>query len=891
MSLPRNIATGLRSLFRKKQVDGELTEELRAYQEMAAEEKMKQGMSPKDALRAVRLERGSLEVSKEIIRSGGWESFVETCWQDLRFAARMLRKCPGFTIVAVLTLTLGIAANTTIFSAFSAILLRKPPVKDPGSLCAVASTNKSAGELGWVSAPDFKSWEQQNEVFEDMAAVESGRSFTLTGKTAPQSVVGDRVTPEYFKIMGIPPFLGRTFLPAESQAGNSHVVILSADLWRERYGSDPNIIGELVHINGEPHTVVGVMPQRASLPLPHYPPGLWTPLVFSADDLGPSGRGNHYINMVVARLKPGVTVPHAQAEMESVAARLATAYPDTNKDWGITVLPLQEYLIRVTQVRPVTTMLLAVVGLVLLIACANIAGLLLARGAVRAHEIAVRVAVGARRLRLIRQMLTESLLMASLGGAAGLVLSIWGIRLLRAGFSFNFFVEQLGQHIHLDQRTLLFTLAASLLTAILFGLVPALRASNVQPGDALTGSRRTSSGDVSGSRLRNALVVGEIALSVMLLASAGIVMREVIREFSQPLGFNPLHLVIADLRLDSERYATAPARIALFRQVTETLRHVPGIESVGLTNCVPLTCGYGTSFTIPGQPPVPESQRSSADYFVIEPGYFQAMQIPLVKGREFMTSDNSNAPTVAIISQEFARRYFPKGDAIGRQIEAATRDPKPAQIVGIVGNASVYPGQKTPDAQIYECDLQFPFTAFAGTSLMVRSQMAPSALAPILRRAVWSVDKDQPMGSIQTMEDLFAGDLGGDKLIMALLCIFAGLGLLLASIGLYGVVAYSVSQRTREIGVRVALGAERKDVFRLVLRRGGLLAGIGCAIGVLLAVPMPRVFSSMIGNATEQGPFVTIAVTFIVAIVSLAACYIPARRATRVDPIVALRYE
>jgi putative ABC transport system permease protein len=881
----------LRSLFRRAQADYELDDELRDHLERKTEEYIAQGMTQEEAHRRARLELEGTEQTKEKCRDARRVNWIQEFVQDLRFGLRMLHKSPGFTAVTVLTLALGIAANTTIFSALSAILLRKPPVKDPDSLCAVASTNKSSADLLWASAPDFKSWQQQNEVFEDMAAVESGRSFTLTGNIAPQSVVGDRVTPEYFKIVGIAPLLGRTFLPAESQAGKNHVVILSTDLWRERYGSDPKVIGEDVHINGEPYAIVGVMPQRASLPLPFVPPRLWTPLAFSADDLSPSGRGDHYINMVVARLKPGATIQRAQAAMDSVAARLATAYPDTNKDWGITVLTLQEYLIRHEQARPVMAMLLSVVGFVLLIACANIAGLLLARSAVRGHEIAVRAALGAGRLRLLRQMLTESFLMASAGGAGGLVLSIWGIRLLRTGFNFNSVGEQLGRHIHLDPRTLLFTLGVSFFAAIFFGVAPALRASNVNPGDALTECGRANSGDFARSRFRNALVIGEIALAVLLLASAGTVMREVIREFSQPAGFNSHHLVVADLHLDSKRYSTAPARIALFEQITESLRRVAGIESAGLTNCVPLACGYSTSFTIPGQQPVPESEKPSADYFVIEPGYFETMQIPLTKGREFVASDNSNAPAVAIVSQEFVRRYFPGGDAIGRQIEAATLNAKSAQIVGIVGNASVYPGQKFPHAQIYECDLQFPFTAFPSTSLVVRSQIAPAALAPMLRRAVWSVDKDQPMGSIQTIQDLLADELGGDKLIMDLLGIFAGLALLLAAIGIYGVVAYSVSQRTREIGVRVALGAERKDVFGLVLRQGGSLIGVGCAIGVLLAVPMPRVLSGMVGNGIEKGLFVAIAVTFIVAIVASLACYIPARRAMRVDPMVALRYE
>jgi predicted permease len=881
----------LQALFRRERNAEQLDDEMEFHLEQQVAENIAAGMSRDEARYAAMRLFGNATVLREETRDAwGWICVEQTA-QDVRYAFRTLRKSAGFTATAILTLALGIGVNTTIFSAFSAMLLRKPPAKDPDSLCAVAATNKAAAELAWVSAPDFKSWQQQNQVFEDIEAVKSGGSFTLTGDAAPQSAFGDRVTPEYFKIIGIPPLLGRTFLPTESQAGKSHLVILSEDLWRERYGSDAHVIGEHVHINGEPYTIVGVMPQRASLQLPTYPPRLWTPLVFSADDLSPSGRGNHYINMVVARLKPGVTVQRAQAEMDSIAARLATAYPDTNKDWGITVLPLQEYLIRIHQVRPVMMMMLAAVGLVLLIACANIAGLLLARGAVRGHEIAVRVAMGAGRLRLIRQMLTESLLIASGGGAAGLVLSIWGIRLLRAGFSFNFFAEQLGRHFHLDYWTLLFTLTASFCTAILFGVAPALRASNVNPGDALTESGRTSSGDFAHSRFRNALVVGEIALAVMLLASAGIVMLEVVGEISQPLGFSPHHLVVAGLRLDSKRYATAAARIALFGQVTEKLRNVPGIESSGFGNCVPLGCDYNTSFTIPGQQPVPESRRPSADYFVIGPGYFQTMRIPLVKGREFTASDNAKAPSVAIVSQEFARRYFPGGDAIGRQIQAATLDAKPAEIVGIVGNVSLYVGQKTPHAQIYECGLQFPFTAFQDTSLVVRSQMPPSALAPILRRAVWSVDKDQPMDRIQTMEDRFADSMGGDKLMMTLLGIFAGLALLLAAISIYGVVAYSVSQRTREIGVRVALGAERKDVLGLVLRQGGLLTGVGCAIGVLLAMPMPRVFSNILNGIDAEGPIVAISVAFIVAIVALLACYIPARRAMRVDPMVALRYE
>jgi putative ABC transport system permease protein len=884
----------LQALLRRRQADQELDDELRDHLEWKTEENIAKGMSPQEARRSALLELGGVERTKEECRDTRRVNWIHDLAQDLHFGLRMLRKSPGFTAVATLTLALGIAANTTIFSDVSAVLLRKPPVKDPDTLCVLTSANRITGnDLVWVSAPDFSSWEEQNDAFGSMAADESGRSFTLTGKGAPpQSVQGDRVTPEYFQILGIAPFLGRTFLPNESQAGNGDVVILSESLWRERYGSDRSVLGKQVEIDQTPYTIIGVMPQRASLRSPWFPPRLWTPLVFGSDDLTSSARGNHYINMVVARLKPGVTVERAQGEMDTVAGRLAAAYPETDAHWGITVLPLEEYLIREAQVRPATMMMLGAVGLVLLIACANIAGLLLARGSARAHEMAVRVALGAGRTRLIRQMLTESLLIGLTGGGAGLILSVGGIRLLRAAFSVNEFGAEQARFLHLDHRTLLFTLAVSICSAILFGLAPAFRVSNVSLGDALAESGRTGSGSFARSRLRNGLVISEIALAVMLLAGAGVMMREVMREFSRPVGFNPHHLIIGNLHLNSRRYEQGAARIALFQRVTEKLRSLPGVESASLDNCIPLGCGYSTSFTVVGQQPVPDSNGYSADYFVVGPDYFRAMQIPLIRGRAFLESDNARAPTVAIVSEEFARRYFPKGDAIGRRIEAATLNAKPAEIVGIAGNVSRDLGM-SPDPQLYECDLQFPFTAFPSTALVVRSRIAPAALVPMLRQAVWSVDKDQPVDGIATMEDLFADNAGGDKLMARLLGTFAGLALLLAAVGIYGVIAYSVAQRTREIGIRVALGAQQKDVRGLVLRKGASLSVIGCLIGIVLALPIARVFSSLglLHDFPDEGVRVALCVAFIVAIVALVASYVPARRAMKVDPMVAVRYE
>jgi putative ABC transport system permease protein len=815
-------------------------------------------------------------------------------WQDLRYGLRTLANNSGFATVAIITLALGIGANTTIFSAVSAILLRNPPVQDPNSLCVVSSKYRpDESHLVRASAPDFKSWQRRNRVFAEMAAVLTGRPFTLIGKGDPASVDGDEVTPEYFKIIGVSPSLGRTFLPSEGEAGNDDVVILSDALWRERYGSDPHILGKLTTINGVPYTIVGVMPPRAAkLPTPWNPPRLWTPLVFNATDLTPSARANHYIDIVLARLKPRVTVQKAQAEMNAIAHQLAEAYPRTDKDWETTVLTLQKYVARTLDLTKALMVMMIAVGFVLTLACANLAGLLLARGAARSHELAVRSAVGASRARLLRQMLAESLLVGAAGGGAGLLMSVWGLELLRAGFRVNGpGAGVLAAGFRLDRLTLLFTLTVTLLTTIAFGLLPAVRASKANPRDALTEGGRTGSGGSGRTRLRRALVTAEVALALVVLAGAGVMMREVIREVSAPVGFNPEHLLVSYLDLISRRYKDVGLRIALFKEVAGKLRNLPGIEHVDADSCVPMDCSYSADFNIVDRPPLPGRESPSANFFVVGPDYFRTMQIPLMKGREFSDSDSTHAPVVAVVNQEFARRFFLKKDAIGQWIEVEDGNHKQAQIVGIVGTVSTYPGEMAPQPQIYECYLQIPVNAFSSMALVLRSRLAPAVLAPMLRHAVRSVDKNQPVDSIETMQEIANQDVGLDKLTVALTGIFAGLALLLAAVGIYGVIAYSVTQRTREFGIRMALGAQKRDVLGLVLRQGGLLAGSGCAIGLLLALPLPRVFVAVFSGFARQGPLVAIAVALIVALVSLLATYIPARRAAKVDPILALRYE
>ena len=873
---------------RRKRMMEDLDQDIRDYIERETQDNIERGLSPEEARYAALRKFGNVARVKE----DTWEVWgfvwLEQLWQDVRYGLRMLVKDPGFTIIAVLTLALGIAANSTIFSAVSALLLRKPPVKDPDRLITISSRNAVRGwDLARVSAPDFESWREESHAFEDMAAAEIERSFTLTGQGTPESVDGDRVTPNYFSVLGVMPMLGRRFLPSEGQAGNDRVVVLSYDLWRDRFGLYPNAIGKDIKIDGEPHTIVGIMPPEAGVIL-FTPPRLWTPLVFGAKDLSPSARGNRYLSLVLGRLKPGVTVQQAQAEIDSIAGRLARGYPDTNKDWGATVLTLQEFLIQKPNIRAALMMLMVMVGFVLLIACANIAGLLLARGAGRAHEMAVRSAVGASRLRLIRQMLAESLLIGAAGGGVGLMMSVWGISLLRVGFNFNSYGRQQAPLLQLDQTTLVFTGAVCLVTAVLFGLVPAIRASRINPGPALTEGGRAGSGSFSRSRMRSALVVGEIALGLALLAGAGVIAREVRREFSEKVGFNPDHLLLAEVNLKSLQYKDPAAQVAFFQQATEKLREIPGVESAAVTMGVPLGGASSSSFNIVGQPPLPEPKRPSADYYAVGPRYFGTMEIPLESGRDFSDSDNAQAPVVAIVNEEFARRFFPEGDAIGHQIEVDTGQHKPARIVGIVGNVNGYVGQLAPEPQIYETYLQIPFPSM---SLVLRSPVTPSALAPSLRQAVRSIDKEQPVGSIETMKDAAAENEGAGWLIVALMGIFAVLALILGAVGIYGVIAYSISQRTREIGIRTALGARKKDVLGLVLRQGGLLIAAGCAVGLGLALPLPRVLAGIFEGMPLQGPLVPVVAGLTVAVVSLVATYIPARRAMKIDPMVALRYE
>ncbi len=814
-----------------------------------------------------------------------------TLIQDLRFGMRMLAKNPGFTAVAMITLALGIAVNTTIFSLVSDVLLQRPAVQDSDRVMMIQSTNRTRGrDLQAVSAPDFLDWRSQSHSFQSMAAGDAGNAFSLTGSGNPERVTGTRVSANYFKVLGVSAALGRTFVQGEDQAGREHVIILSHALWRSHFASDPHVIGRTIELDGQPTTILGVMP--AVFSQVSFPSQAWIPLVFSAKQRSEAGRDSRFL-YVYARLKPGVTTEQAQAEMAGIAHRTEQSHPKTDRGWGAHVLSLQEFEIEWTHIRPALRFLMAAVVFVLLIACANIAGLLLARGTARHHELAIRSALGAGRWRLIRQFLSESLLIALAGGGLGLLLAAWGIDFLRSALSWNIYVLQAASGLHLDQRTLEFTVIVSVVAAVFFGLSPALQASKPNVQAALKEGGRTGTGGAARSRMRRTFVVAEISLALILLTGTGLMINSIIAEYRANPGFDSTHLITADVALPSPKYASPSNQAAFFQQVTERLRHLPGVVSAAAATNLPLTAGAGfISFGLEGQPPLAADKRPHARFYTTGPAYLRTMRIPLIRGRDFTASDNAGTPPVAMVNQAFVRRFLPKGSALGQHVGVyadGQTQPVWREIIGVAGDVKDWLGQAVDEPQIYVPYLQQPL---AEMTFVARTHSDPAALASALRGAIWSVDKDQPVGDVMTMSQLVKATTGGgDKLMAGLLGVFAGVALLLSAVGIYGLVSYVVTQRTQEIGIRVALGANKRDVLRLVVGEGVRLAGIGLVIGLALALPLPHLLASMFqGLSFNQTP-VFVIVPIVLAGVAFVASFVPARRAAKIDPMVALRNE
>jgi len=806
---------------------------------------------------------------------------METLWQDVRFGLRMLIKSPGFTVVAMLSLALGIGANTAIFSLVDAVLLRPLPFREPDRLVMVWEDASRIGFPRNTPAPgNYSDWRAQNQVFEDLAAL-SWPSFNLTSDGDPEKIDAQSVTANFFSLLGVKPSLGRAFLQEEDRPEANKVVLLSYGLWQRRFGGDPKLVGKDVLLDGQKFAVVGVMP--AGFQFLGRDIGLWVPIALSQRAL--ADRNSHYLT-VVARLKAGVTLPQAQADIENITQRIARDYPREALNLRAFVLPLREQL--TDRVSRALIVLLVAVGCVLLIACANIANLLLARAAARNKEIAVRTALGASRLRLVRQLLTESVLLAGLGGALGVLLANWSLAFLKK--LVPEVMTPLTQ-VSINSQVLGYTLLLSLVAGVLFGLAPAWQAAKLDLNEALKqGGGRTGLGG-SHRRLRGALVVLEVALALVLLIGAGLMIKTLIRLQGLDPGFRPDHVLTVRTAMPRQKYGELPKRAAFYQQVLERVQALPGVVAAGYTTSVPLVWRGGTnSFSIEGHAPAP---GQDANHRQISPNYFRALGTPLRTGRYFDEHDGPESLPVAIVNETMARQFWPNEDALGKRFKLGPPDStRPwLTIVGIVGDARQMGLDVPVKAEMYFPCQQIDVFWASPSYLAIRTSGDPMSVVAAVRREVWAVDKDQPISNVRTMEEILGEEVSPRHLQMSLLAGFAALALLLASLGIYGVLSYVVTQRTPEIGLRMALGAQPRDVLRMVVGQGMLLAILGVVIGVAAAVALTRVMSSLLFgvSATDVSTFVS--VSLVLMAVSLAASYLPARRAMKVDPMIALRYE
>ena len=889
MNRMRGWLSRLGEFFGRTRRERELSAEMESHLQLHIEDNLRAGMSSEEARRQALIKLGGLEQTKELVRERRGLPLLEVLFQDLRFGVRMLTKNPGFTAVATVTLALGIAANATIFSFVSAVMLKPPPVGDPDRLAVISSINPVSSygvNLNPFSAPTYFAWKKVNRMFTDMAAADPYSSASMTGDGNPERISVMRATANYFSVLGVSAQIGRTFAEGEDQSGRERVVILSHEFWEHRFAADPSVVGKTIRLNGIGYQVIGVMP--AQFVLQSFLVQTWIPIVLDEAQQSAAVRENRNL-CLFARLKPGVAVAEANAEFQRLARVNEQNFPDTEKGWGATVLTLQDYMVKQFNAGPAFALLMSAVGFVLLIACANIAGLLLARATGRNKEIAVRVAMGAGRLRMLRQMLTEALLLAGLGGAAGLALTFWGARLLKSALGFNEEVRILD--LTVDARVLAFTAGISLLAAVVFGLAPALKAGTSDVYGILKNAAGKASVGSRQNRLRSVLVIAEVALAVVLLTGTGLVIKGMVDQRRKGLGFEQGHLLTAFVSLADTRYPGAAKQSAFYRQLLTKLETLPGAESAAIASTLPAGGADQLSFRLKGQENLPPGERSKARYFVVSPQFFHAAKIRLLAGKLFAEADGPDSHAMAVVSEVFARRFFPKGDAIGQQVlidnggESGTQW---REVIGIVANVKGWPDQAVDDPEIYENFLQRPA---AEMGLMVRTRGTPDSLAPALRKAVWSIDKDQPVASVMSLEERVGNQLAGDQLFIDMLGIFAALALALSGVGLYGLVAYTVGLRTQEIGIRMALGANKKSILVQVVGQGMKLAMTGAAVGTVAALPLPKVIEAMLHDFRVDGGWVYLLIPAVICAVALLASYVPARRAARVEPMVALHYE
>jgi putative ABC transport system permease protein len=800
--------------------------------------------------------------------------------QDLFYAVRRLIKAPGFTVVAVITLALGIGANTAIFSVVNGVLLQPLPYPEPERLVGVYHT--SEGHRVVMSGPNFTDVARTATSLENAAAISTGRMI-LTGEGEPVRLPVAEVSASLFNVLRARPALGRTFNADENTPGKNNLVILSNALWQQRFGSDPNVIGRRIQLDGVAKEVVGIMPKGFSYPEERQ---AWLPIEYDENFVSKQ-RGAWFLQ-VVARLKPGIAAEQSAAEVETIGRNLARQYPDSDAEIGMTTFPLREAM--VGDIRPAVLVLLGAVGFVLLIACANVANLLLARAAARESEMAVRTALGAGRSRLVRQLLTESVMLAMIGAGFGLLLAVWGVAFLTSLKPEG--IPRL-ENVRVDGIVILFTMGIALVTGVLFGLAPAFTATRGLSA-SLKEAGRGAVTNRGGSRVRGALVVAELALAVMLLAGAGLLMRSFVKLQAVDPGFRPEQALSFELTLPDARYAEDPQRIAFFDQLLPRLRALPGVRAADAVMGLPLSgLNFIISFQVEGRPPIPPAQQPAMEVRVATPGYFSTVGIPLKRGRGFTEADRAGTPRVVLITESAARQFFPNEDPIGKKIKLGWgRGPgKPragGEVVGIVGDVKEAGLDEPNPPQIYMPFRQWPVGFM---SVVLKTATPPTSLADAAREEVYAVDSNLPVSNVRTLDEVVARSISQPRFYMLLLTIFAAVALLLAAIGIFGVLSYAVAQRTREIGIRMALGAQERTVISLVVREAMTLVMLGVVSGTIAALLLSRTMTRMLFSVTPTDPTTFASVAAALLVVALFASYLPARRATRVDPIVALRTE
>ena len=877
-------------LFTRRRRYAELDESIREHLDEKIANLMDDGMTREEAERTARREFGNVTLIEERSREVWQWSTVESIWADLRYAVRKLAKSPGFTVTTVATLSLGIAVNTSMFSLVSAFLLARLPGSETERLVAVSSINPDGSfqaDTNPVSVPNYLAWSRDSRVFAEMAAADEYRTGNLSypGQQS-ESVSYSAVSPNYFSVFGVAPELGRSFVAGEDQQGRDHVVILSHRLWQRRFGSDPAIVGRTIRLNREDYVVAGVMPD--AFRLLGFTSQVWTPLTLAPRDRTADARKNRYLYLF-ARLCPDVTVEQARAEMNLAAQRAQQDYPAIEQRWGASVRGLSDFLVHNFGIRTALAVIMTVVGFVLVIACANVAGLLLTRAVGRQKELAIRMSLGATRTRVVRQLFTEGLFIAFLGGGVGLFLTFFGIRLVRAGLSFNAGISDVP--VRLDTNVLLFAIVVSVLAAILSSVAPALKISRAALNTDLKNETRGATASRGHNRLRVVLVGTEVAIALFLLIGTCLLIRGVYLLDHQQLGFNHDHLLTAGIVLDQAQYPDSSKQNQFVREVLGRLATIPGVDSVGAASDLPASGLSSVAIHIKGQTASRSNEQYSAERAVVTSNYFQFIGVPLLRGRTFTESDDAGAPRVVVVNHEFVHKYLQDQDPLGKQIQVDVPGTTPvwSEIIGVTADVKSYSEDPRIEPEVYEAFNQRPVASF---SVMLRSNVDPNSLAPALRQIIAQSDSELPLLRVMSMDAVIDVQRNGNPLFSRLLATFAALALVLSAIGIYGLIAYSVGQRTHEIGIRLALGAKAADISRMILREGLKIAMIGSAIGFALALPLPKIFDSIFEGALLFGaPAVYPLVLAVMLIVAFAATFGPALRATRVDPTAALRIE